>query len=235
MNFAVIYVAVVVIIVIIALNLRRQKRRRRNIPRNIPTPQRKTRGKNIDTYRTVDPNFDIQAFSERLSNLYVQMQNDWTAGDISPLRPYFSDALFAQMERQLAQKKELHQTNYVERIAVLSASPQTWYQENGMDHIVAILQTRIIDYTLNDDTGELVSGSRTAEKFMTYEWDLARKSGTVTEKNPKMQTVNCPNCGAPVEINATAKCPYCGSIITILQNDWALTSIRGISQKTKGH
>ena len=25
----------------------------------------------------------------------------------------------------------------------------------------------------------------------------------------------CPHCGAPLEINASAKCPYCGSVITL--------------------
>jgi len=49
-----------------------------------------------------------------------------------------------------------------------------------------------------------------------------------------MQTVNCPNCGAPVEINASAKCPYCGSVITLEEHDFALNAIRAISQQTRG-
>ncbi|MFR4993992.1 MAG: hypothetical protein ACLTCV_04910 [Oscillospiraceae bacterium] len=43
---------------------------------------------------------------------------------------------------------------------------------------------------------------------MVYEWDLVRTTGTKTEKDKPMQTVNCPNCGAPVEINASAKRPW---------------------------
>lgn len=66
---------------------------------------------------------------------------------------------------------------------------------------------------------------------MVYEWDLVRTTGTKTEKDKPMQTVNCPNCGAPVEINASAKCPYCGSVITLEEHDFALNAIRAISRK----
>ena len=69
---------------------------------------------------------------------------------------------------------------------------------------------------------------------MVYEWDLVRTTGTKTEKDKPMQTVNCPNCGAPVEINASAKCPYCGSVITLEENGFALNAIRAISQETRG-
>ncbi len=231
---AVILFVIAVITLIILANMKRQGRKR-GMRREVPVMTREpSKGKPISAYREIDPGFDEAAFSEKLSNLYVQMQDGWTKKDIAPLRPYFTDAFFAQMERQLEQKKAAHETNYVERIAVLSAAPTSWYQENGMDHIVAVLQTRIVDYTLNDDTGELVSGSRTAEKFMTYEWDLARETGSRTEKNPEIRTVNCPNCGAPVRINATAKCPYCGSVITVKQKDWAITGIRGLAQRTGG-
>lgn len=48
-----------------------------------------------------DPSFDANAMQEKISNLYVQMQNCWTDKNIESLRPYFTDAFFTQMERQL--------------------------------------------------------------------------------------------------------------------------------------
>ena len=107
-------------------------------------------------------------------------------------------------------------------------------QEGGNDVLVARLKTRIVDYTLDDATGSLVSGDRNKEKFMTYEWDLVRPTGTKTEAGGNMQTVSCPHCGAPLEINASAKCPYCGSVITLEEHGFALNAIRAISQETRG-
>lgn len=186
----------------------------------------------IESYSELDPNFDAAALQEKLSNLYVQMQNGWTAKDIDPLRPYFTDALFAQMERQLDQMRQAERTNYVERIAVLGVTLRGFMQRNEEDHIIAELRTRIVDYTLDDKTGAVLSGDRNREKFMTYEWDLSRASGLTTTPEGAMTNISCPNCGAPLSINATARCPYCDSVVTLEKHDWAISAIKGISQQT---
>ena len=178
--------------------------------------------KPMSEYTQLDEAFDETELTSKLSNLYVQMQDCWQKKDISPIRPYCTDAFFTQMDNQLQRKKQKAQTNYVERIAVLSVDLRGWCQEGGNDVLVARLKTRIVDYTLDDATGSLVSGDRNKEKFMTYEWDLVRPTGTKTEAGGNMQTVSCPHCGAPLEINASAKCPYCGSVITLEEHGFAL-------------
>ena len=190
--------------------------------------------KPMTEYQQLDEDFDETELTSKLSNLYVQMQDCWQKKDITPIRPYCTDAFFTQMDNQLQRKKQQGQTNYIERIAVLSVNFRGWCQEGGNDVLVARLNTRIVDYTLDDKTGKLVSGSKDKEKFMVYEWDLVRTTGTKTEKDKPMQTVNCPNCGAPVEINASAKCPYCDSVITLEEHGFALNAIRAISQETRG-
>jgi len=181
----------------------------------------------------LDPGFDLSAFSEKLANLYVQMQNGWQAKDISSLRPYFTDALFTQMERQLEMLKKAGQTNHVERIAVLGVDVRGFYQRNNEDHIIAQLRTRIIDYTVEDATARIIRGDASREKFMTYEWNLSRTSGKITLEQKEMHKVNCPNCGAPLSINTTAKCPYCETVVTLKDHDWAISAIKGISQVTR--
>ena len=46
--------------------------------------------------------------------------------------------------------------------------------------------------------------------------------------------VVCPNCGAPVAINKSAQCEYCGQVLEISTYDWVLSAVRGISQQTRG-
>jgi len=189
----------------------------------------------MDEYTSVDPSFDAADFREKLSNLYVQMQNQWTDRDLDPLRPYFTDALFAQMDRQVQQMKKLGRTNYIDRIAVLDVTLRGFRQADGEDHIIAEIQSRIVDYTMNDADKTILSGSDTVEKFMTYEWELTRTTGTATpgtgnaEDGEITQTV-CPNCGAPVDINASARCEYCDTVLTQETHNWAICSIKGISQ-----
>jgi len=98
---------------------------------------------------------------------------------------------------------------------------------------VANVRTRITDYTVDDASGSVVSGSTTAEKFMTYEYTLVRTIGTVTAvQTDETESTLCPNCGGVIDINRTARCPYCGSIVTAKDFDWVISSIKGLSQET---
>ena len=197
----------------------------------------------ISEYKTLDPGFKEAALRERLSNLYLQLQDAWHERNLESLRPYLTDGFYNQNERQLAEKRRSHIIPCTERIAVLEVKLTGFYQEEGLDHIVVRLMTRLIDYEIFDpgesDSGKkaeprVISGSKTQEKFMEYEWDLCRKTGVQTEgpDGNAVKTVTCPKCGAPLNINQTAQCPYCGSVVTVENEDWALNNIKGISQRT---
>ena len=224
-----------IIIVIIVVQATRPSKGGRSRKRSVAPGASRTPDSQltpIAQYGALDEGFDAAVLSEKLSNWYVQMQNAWQAKDFEPMRPYFTDTLFAQFQRQLNALASAGRTNYVERIAVLGVTLRGYFQRDGQDHIVAELRTRIVDYTVDDKTGAVVSGSRTAEKFMTYEWELVRPSGQITRKPGQMQSIHCPNCGAPLNINQSAKCEYCDSIITLEDHDFVISAIKGISQRT---
>jgi DNA-directed RNA polymerase subunit RPC12/RpoP len=169
---------------------------------------------------------------EKVGNWYIQMQNAWQDKKWEPMRAIMTDALYSQMERQLDELVKAGRTNYVERIAVLESRIVRYAVEGDNDVLVVRLSTRICDYTLDDKTGEVVSGSKTRELFMVYDWKLIRSKDEVTHEADEMTQVSCPNCGAPLEINHSGQCPYCGSVVTLKEHDWALSSIKGISQRS---
>lgn len=182
-----------------------------------------------------DPGFREADLTEQISNTYVKMQNAWTAGDFEPMRPYFSDGLYAQFDRQLAALKQRGLVNYVDNIAVLGVTCEGWYEDEMNECMVATVRTRIIDYTVDTASGSVVSGHRDVEKFMTYEYILTRPRGTVTAGAAgETHAVSCPNCAAALDINKTTRCPYCGSIVTVEEHGWVISEIKGISQQTMG-
>ena len=69
---------------------------------------------------------------------------------------------------------------------------------------------------------------------MTYEWTMIRTKGAKSFEQTADAAKNCPNCGAPLDLNATAKCQYCGAVIQSADFDWVIKTIKGISQQTSG-
>ncbi|WP_173385373.1 zinc-ribbon domain-containing transport protein [Ruminococcus flavefaciens] len=225
------FIIIIVIVVIIIGSSRSSGSSSRGSQTPYRAPQQ-TNLRNINDYQQIDPSFAPSEFKEKLSNLYVRFQNQWQAKDLSPLRPYLTDAYFSQMDRQLNNYRLNRQTNYIERIAVLSVELLGWKQESGMDVMVARINTRIVDYVKDDRTGNIIRGSNTREKFMTYEWSLVRSTGVQTSRSTGTTSQTCPYCGANVDINQSAVCEYCGSVLHTDTFDWAVSNIRAISQRT---
>jgi len=188
--------------------------------------------KPVDEIRKWDPAFSEDEITERLSSLYVRMQNCWTARDITPLRGDFTDSQFAQYSGQLKRYNDARQTNMIERIAVLGVDLLGVRQDDKYDILVANLSTRITTYVTDDKTGEVLRGSPDEEKFMQYEWSLVRPRGSQTVPRSGNTAFNCPSCAAPMNINQSAQCPYCGSVVTRSEFDWVIAGIKGLSQQT---
>ncbi len=181
-----------------------------------------------------DPDFSEEAFKADIANVYIQMQNCWQNKDWEPMRAHLTDTLYNQMGRQLDALKSAHRTNFVERISVLSIDIVNVVFTGGNDVIDVILKTRITDYTVDDNTGSVINGDKNAQLYMTYKWTLIRSTGTKTVKNAGVEQLHCQSCGAPIAVNHSAKCEYCGAILTSSRYGWTVSQIQGISQRTQG-
>ena len=221
------------VVFVVVLLIQRSRRGNAAKPQNLyQAAEDDGPGLPLDILRQKDPLFNEQAFLEKAGNNYVRMQNAWQSGDWTPMRAIMTDALYQQMGRQLDELKRAGLTNHVDRIAVLNASIRRYAQEGDNDVLVVRLATRICDYTTNNQTGQLVRGDPKKELFMTYDWKLIRQKDRRTQAQAGMTAVSCPNCGAPLEINHTGQCPYCSTVVTLQDHDWALSQIRGISQRS---
>ena len=184
--------------------------------------------RSMSEYTLRDPFFDASALSAQISNLYVQLQNCITAKDLGPVRPYLAPALFEQFDRQLAEQyRQQGKTKHIDRVAVLGVTLNGWRVSGDNDELVAALNTRITTYVTDDAGGNIVQGSSTAEVFMKYEGLLMRATGEKTvDHSGETVSINCPFCGAPLDINKSAKCEYCDSVVAADLAGWVVKSIR---------
>lgn len=186
----------------------------------------------MNNFCAQNPDFDEAAFCSELSTLYQSMQRCWTARDITPLQSALSPQYYAQTQAQIQSKIDNHQTNYVENVKVVNVTPRGWIHKADGDHLIVEFQGSFVEYTLHDKTGELLAGSRTLVRLLTYEWDVRRTPGMTGHVGQAQNNVTCPSCASVTSINETGRCHHCGRVLHADKFNWEICGMKGISQRT---
>lgn len=227
-----VFIVVVIVLAVIGRGSIGKGVSNNNRPVNIPVNNRAPLVNDIAGLKQRDPGFNESKFLGDAANLYVRMQDAWTARDLEPIRTRLTEEMYAKADRQIQSYIQRSQTNHVERVSVLSTNIVGCTKDAKNDIITVELVARICDYITDDRTGNVVRGDKNKELFMTYRWTFIRTLGKLTAEDEVVDDKHCPNCGAPIDLNRSAVCGYCGSVCTSGEYDWVLSDIQGISQRS---
>lgn len=179
--------------------------------------------------KAVDELFNKEEFLSWSRDLFVKLQEAWTARDWSTIRVFETNELFEQHHKQLQDYIDRKQINKMERICVKSAQLADFKQTGDKDILTVILKSRMVDYIIDEETGKVLKGDKVTDRHSTYKLEFIRKTGVKTKPGSnQINTTNCPNCGAPTQITSSGKCEYCGSVITTGEHSWALANLEKI-------
>lgn len=232
-GFVEILITVIVIAaVIIAVFGRSTAKRPSQKQVNIPAQRPAVLVNDIAGLKARDPGFNESKFLGDVSNLYIRFQDAWSARDLTDIRTHLTEELYAKSERQIDGYIRRGQTNHVERVSVLSANIVGCTKDEKNDIVTVEIISRITDYITDDRTGNIIRGDRNKELFMTYRWTFIRTLGKLTTEDEPVDDKKCPNCGAPIDLNRSAVCEYCGSVVTSGEYGWVVSDIQGISQRS---
>ena len=180
----------------------------------------------LSDIRAVDEFFNEDKFLAWAKSTFVKLQECWTKRNWEEIRTFETEELFEQHSTQLKRYIEKKQINVMDRIAVNYANLYSFTQDNDKDTLKILLNSSMIDYIKDEETGKILKGDTTTRRNTTYLMTFIRKKGVKTqESGEEMKTSNCPNCGAPTKVTSSGKCEYCGSIITIGKHDWVLSNL----------
>ena len=176
--------------------------------------------------REIDPAFSSDKFIGFAREVFMKIQEAWTAKDWKPIRPFESENLFNQHKQQLDEYIRLGKTNVVEKIGIKHCSLHSFQQDGDKEVLTVWLNAVMRDYVIDDASKKVLESDPNRDWYMKYEMVFNRKAGVKTDPTRKGNAVtNCPNCGAPTEITSSGQCPYCGSVVTNGEHDWVLTDI----------
>jgi len=127
--------------------------------------------------RQMDPRFDGKDFTDGCLDRFFQIQGAWANRDMSGIRNLLTDEMYRSLQQEADQLRATQRINRLDNIAVRSVEITEIWQEGGADFITAKIYANLLDYTTDERTAEVVSGSRTEPvKFQEY-WTFTRPVG----------------------------------------------------------
>lgn len=177
--------------------------------------------------QSIDELFNKDEFLFWASDLFVKLQYAWSDRDLETMRCFQTPELYEQSVTQIERYIRNKQVNKIERVSVNIAKLYKFSQEGDRDILEVILESKMIDYIVSEESGLVLKGDTNLNKVNTYILTFIRKTGTKTRQDGEVvNTMNCPNCGAPTKVTSSGKCEYCGSIITTEDHNWSLASLK---------
>ena len=127
--------------------------------------------------RQMDPRFEEKRFTDGCLDYFFRIQGAWANRDMSGVRDLLTDEMFTTLRADAEQLKAKQRINRLENIAVRSVDITEIWQEAGSDFITVKLYANLLDYTIDEQTGQVASGSKTEPvKFNEY-WTFMRPVG----------------------------------------------------------
>jgi Tim44-like domain len=168
------------------------------------------------------PEFSWGNFQGRARLIFDELQAAWSTLNWERARPHETDSIFQMHQYWIEAYKRQGLRNVLDQYQILAMQPVKIKEDSFYNAITLRIYAQGLDYTM-DSTGRIVAGSRDRLRKWSEYWTFIRNRKA---KPADARTdLSCPNCGAPLKVNATGICEFCGGKITSGEFDWVLSKI----------
>jgi predicted lipid-binding transport protein (Tim44 family) len=153
-----------------------------------PHDEEQDLGKGLSYIRQMDSSFDEKKFQDICMDHFFKIQGAWAnREEMSGVRNLLTEEMSGILQDDAEKLKSERKMNRLENIAVRSVDLVEAWQESGRDYITVRFYANLLDYMVDETTGQVVLGSKIEPvKFEEY-WTFTRPVGN----NPwKLSAIN---------------------------------------------
>ena len=147
-------------------------------PPPVPPIREQTLEDGLDQIRQTDPGFDPSLFKEVASDVFFKVQAGWMRRDLSAHGHLLGDTLAKEYEQHFADMRAKGELNKLESIAIRQVELVDAGSDGREDFVTVLFTANLLDYTVDDKSGDLLSGSMTEPVKFAERWTWARPVGT---------------------------------------------------------
>lgn len=127
--------------------------------------------------RQFDPAFDENRFNDLVMDNFFKVQGAWMNRDLSSASGVLTDEMRRNMQQDIDKLLRDKQVNRLENIAVRKVEIAEAWQESGQDYITTLITANLLDYTTDESSGTVLSGSKTDPVKFEEFWTFTRPVG----------------------------------------------------------
>ena len=145
-----------------------------SVPPVPPIREVRTVEQGLAEIRRTDPGFDDKYFLEIASDVFFKVQAGWIRRDLDSYRYLLGSQLAAEYADHFDRMRESGQINKLESIAIRRVEITDAGSSDGEDYVTVLFNANLLDYTVDDQTGDLIEGSMTEPVKFAEQWTWSR-------------------------------------------------------------
>jgi predicted lipid-binding transport protein (Tim44 family) len=124
------------------------------------------------------PSFNTGKFLETVEDLLFLIQVAWMNRSFDSVKNLITLEMRNYFNGEFSIMKQQHMINRLENIAVRTVDIAEVWQESGRDFVAVLFTANLLDYTLDDNTGEVIDGDKLNPVKLQEFWTFSRGIGS---------------------------------------------------------
>ena len=167
-----------------------------------------------------DSEFTESKFKTYVDNIFIQLHLALVTKELENIKHFVSDEVYNKYQNKFDELNKKHLIQMYDEINVAQTDILSYKVDNENMIIEVNILSRYLDYLMDED-GNYVSGDTDIRTEKNNHLIFTKKINYEKSKTVR----KCPGCGASIDVNASGKCEYCGTIYNLEDKDWVLKSI----------
>jgi predicted lipid-binding transport protein (Tim44 family) len=127
--------------------------------------------------RQMDPGFDPRRFADAAEDIFFAVQAAWAGRDMSRATGVLTPEMQGFLQKDCDRLRAERRINRLENIAVREAEVTEAWQERGQDYVTIHFLASLLDYTTDEQSGQVVEGNAVAPVKFEEFWTFVRPIG----------------------------------------------------------
>ena len=175
----------------------------------------------IEEIRNYDTNFNEDVFIGKVDRIFIMILDAIMEGNILNVKHYINDEIYNRYTELVNSYKNENIIRIFDEMNVKSTKIINYEVKENNIYIDVILVSRYMDYFIDENTGDYISGVNTHRIEEEHKIKFVKK---LNSKNIGV-TINCPTCGNSLNVNDSGLCMFCKNVIDMSEYDYIIDEI----------